>query len=70
LGVYAELDARVNESREAAKAALEKAALVHEIVTFAGVDHAFFNETGPRYNATGAADAWIKVLSWFGQYIG
>jgi carboxymethylenebutenolidase len=49
LGIYAELDSRVNATREAARAALKAAKLRHEIVTFPGVDHAFFNDTGPRY---------------------
>ena len=56
--------------RDAATAALVKAGLVHEVVTFAGADHAFFNDTGPRYNAEAAAQAWAKVLEWFGRHIG
>ena len=50
LGIYAELDSRVNASRAAARAALRKAGLRHQIVTFPGVDHAFFNPTGSRYD--------------------
>ncbi|MFT3765943.1 MAG: dienelactone hydrolase family protein [Minicystis sp.] len=69
LGVYAERDARVNASREAAKAALEKAGLVFEIVTYPGVDHAFFNDTGPRHDAAAAREAWAKVLAWFGRHL-
>ena len=45
LGIYAELDSRVNASRAAARAALRKAGLRHQIVTYPGVDHAFFNPT-------------------------
>jgi len=70
LGVYGELDARVNASQPAAKAALEKAGLTHEIVTYPGADHAFFNDTGARYNATAATQAWTKVLDWFGRNVG
>ncbi len=70
LAVYAELDARVNGSRDAAKAALEKAGLKHEIVTVAGVDHAFFNDTGPRYNARAAGEAWTKVNEWYRAHVG
>lgn len=70
LGVYGERDARVNATRDAAKAALEKAKLMHEIVTFPNADHAFFNETGPRYSAEAATQAWAKVLDWFGRYLG
>ena len=70
LGVFAERDARVNASRDAAKAALEKAGLTHEIVTYPDADHAFFNDTGPRYSAETAAQAWSRVLEWFGRHLG
>ena len=65
LAVYAELDSRVNATRDAAVAALEAADLKHEVRTFPGVDHAFFNDTGPRYNAAAAAEAYQAVLDWF-----
>ena len=70
LGVYAELDARVNATRDAATAALVAAGLTHEIKTYPGVDHAFFNDTGPRYNAAAAAEAYTAVLAWFGRHLG
>ena len=70
LGIYAEQDDRVNASRDSVKQALERANLTHEIVTYPGVGHAFFNDTGPRYNAEAAAQAYAKVLSWFGTHIG
>jgi carboxymethylenebutenolidase len=69
LGIYAEQDARVNASREAATAALEQAGLTHEIVTYPGADHAFFNDTGPRYDQAAATQAYAKVLDWFGQHL-
>jgi carboxymethylenebutenolidase len=68
LGVYAGLDDRVNASRDAARAALEKAGNPHEIVTYDGANHAFFNDTGQRYDATAAAAVYQKVLDWFGRY--
>jgi carboxymethylenebutenolidase len=70
LGVYAEQDQRVNASRDAAASALEAAGLTHEIVTYPGVGHAFFNDTGPRYDAAAAGQAYAKVLDWFGQHLG
>jgi carboxymethylenebutenolidase len=70
LGVYAELDARVNASRETAEAALTAAGLEHELKTYPGVDHAFFNDTGQRYNAEQAAAAYADVLDWLGRYLG
>ncbi|MEV5891996.1 dienelactone hydrolase family protein [Nonomuraea fuscirosea] len=69
LGVYAEQDDRVNASRDAAEAALTKAGLTHELVTFPGVGHAFFNDTGQRYDAAAAAQAYERVLAWFGQHL-
>ena len=56
LGFYGALDDRVNKTEPAAKAALEKAGLVHELVTEPDANHAFFNDTNAdRYNATAAA---------------
>jgi len=69
LGVYAELDTRVNATRDAAEAALVKAGLTHELRTFPGVNHAFFNDTGPRHDATQAAAAYQAVLDWFGRHL-
>jgi carboxymethylenebutenolidase len=65
LAIYAELDARVNATRDGAAAALQAAGLPHDVRTFPGVDHAFFNDTGPRYNAAAATEAYQAVLAWF-----
>jgi carboxymethylenebutenolidase len=62
LAVYAENDSRVNASRDAATSALE-------VVTFPGVDHAFFNDTGARYNPEVAAQAYQKLTDWFTRYL-
>ena len=69
LGVYAELDARVNASRTAARAALRKAGLKHSIATFPNVDHAFFTPTSARHDPAAAAAAYRRMLSWFGTYL-
>jgi carboxymethylenebutenolidase len=70
LGIYAALDARVNASRPAADAALRAAGLPHRLVTFPGVDHAFFNDTGGRYNGAAADAAYKQVIAWFKRYVG
>jgi carboxymethylenebutenolidase len=67
--VYAEMDDRVNATRQTATKALEDAELTHKIVTYPGVDHAFFNATGMNYNATQAQKAYEDVLAWFEQYL-
>lgn len=69
LAVYAGLDDRVNATQGAARAALEAAGLAYEIKVFDGVDHAFFNDTGARYNAEAAGQAYDALLNWFGQHL-
>lgn len=69
LAIYAEQDARVNATRDAARRALEQAELQHEIVTFPNADHAFFNDTGPRYNRDASEGAYRRVLEWFGRHL-
>ncbi len=69
LGIYAGLDSRVNASRETARAALRKAKLRHQIVTYPGVDHAFFNPTGARHDPAAAAAAYKRMLDWFGTHV-
>ena len=65
LGVYGGLDARVNATRPAAKAALEAARRKYELLTFTEADHAFFNDTGARFNPHAATEAWRRTLNWF-----
>ena len=69
LAIYGALDARVNATREKAETALAAAKLPHEVKVFEGADHAFFNDTGARYNAKAATDAYTDMLNWFGQYL-
>jgi carboxymethylenebutenolidase len=70
LGIYAGLDQRVNGTMAAAEAALTDAGLTHELRVFDDVDHAFFNDTGPRYDADAAAEAYQAMIDWFGQHLG
>ncbi len=69
LGVFAEKDNRVNAGRDGLDAALTSAGLTHEMLTVPGVDHAFFNDTGPRFNAAAAADTYQRMLDWFDQHL-
>ena len=70
LAFYGAQDQRVNATEPVVKAALEKAGLVHELVTEPDANHAFFNDTGDRYNATAADDAWRRVQDWLTKYVG
>ena len=69
LGVYGGHDDRVNATREAARAALEAADLTYRIQTFSEAGHAFFNDTGARFNAPAAEEAWHQTLTWFGRHV-
>jgi len=69
LAIYASLDTRVNATLPVAEAALEAAGLEHEIVIFPNVNHAFFNDTGARYDPEAAALAYARVLEWFARFV-
>jgi carboxymethylenebutenolidase len=68
LAVYGGLDDRVNATQPAARAALEAAGLRYRIDVFADANHAFFNDTGPRFNAPAAAEAYRRTLDWFDEF--
>ena len=70
LGFYGALDDRVTKTEPVVKAALEKAGVVHDLITEPDANHAFFNDTGDRYNAAAAEDAWRRVQDWFAKYLG
>jgi carboxymethylenebutenolidase len=69
LAIYGELDTRVNATRDTAVAALEAAGLIHEVRTFAGASHGFFNDTGARYHEAAATEAYALVLDWFAEHL-
>jgi carboxymethylenebutenolidase len=69
LAIYGEQDDRVNATQDAARTALEGAGLHHELVTYPGANHAFFNDTGARYNPQAATAAYAKLMEWFGKYL-
>ena len=69
LGVYGGLDERVNATREPARLALEAADLTYRVQTFTEANHAFFNDTGMRFNVPAAEEAWHQVLAWFGKHV-
>jgi carboxymethylenebutenolidase len=69
LAIYGALDSRVDAGRDAAISAMDKAGLVHEVITFDGADHAFFNDSGPRYNPTAAAAAQGKMFDFLDGHL-
>ncbi|MFD0361452.1 dienelactone hydrolase family protein [Nocardia sp. GCM10030253] len=70
LAVYAAQDARIDASRPGAEAALQHARLPYEVFVAPDADHAFFNDTGPRYNPTAADEAWRRTVDWYRAWLG
>jgi carboxymethylenebutenolidase len=69
LGIYGANDNRINSGVLELQAALEEHGVTHEIITYDGAGHAFFNDTGGAYNAEAAEAAWRETLRWFEQHI-
>jgi carboxymethylenebutenolidase len=69
LAVYAALDTRVGATRAAAEAAVKEAELENKFLEYEGADHAFFNDTGQRYNADAATKVYQELLDWFGEHL-
>jgi carboxymethylenebutenolidase len=67
--LYGSKDTRVTSSKDAAEQALTKAGLVNELVVEQDADHAFFNDTGERYDEKAAADAWQRLQDWFAKHL-
>lgn len=63
---YAELDQRVNAGMAAYEEALKANHVTYEQYVYAGVNHAFNNDSSPaRYNAAAAQLAWERTLRLF-----
>jgi carboxymethylenebutenolidase len=58
-----------NEGRDELVAALEAAGVTFEIMVYPNTQHAFNNDTGPRYNEEQALAAWNDTLNWFATYV-
>ena len=69
LAIYGGNDTRINSGIPAIEEAMKANQKIYEKVIYEGADHAFHNDTGTRYNAEAARDAWDRTLAWFGQYV-
>ena len=65
---YAGLDNRINASVPDYEAALKKASKDYTLHMYAGVNHAFHNDTSEaRYNEEAATLAWSRTIEFFGE---
>ena len=66
LGVYGGARrARERDARRGASPRSTRPGSSYEILTFTEADHAFFNDTGARFNVQAAEEAWRRVVGWF-----
>ena len=69
LAIYGELDSRINGSIPQIEEAMAANGKIYAKMIYPNADHAFHNDTGTRFNAEAAQDAWQKTLDWFEQYV-
>ena len=71
LGLFGEEDAIIpNADVAELRAILEREGKTHEIVTYPGAGHAFFNDTRPdAYRPRAAADAWPRALAFLRRHL-
>jgi len=60
---YGSLDERINKGIPAFEAALKKASKDYKMYMYEGAAHAFFNDTGSRYNKEAAQLAWERTIA-------
>ncbi len=63
LGIYGETDTRITSKVPEVDAEMKKLKKSFEYKIYPGAAHAFFNDTGDRYNAEAAKDAWVRTLA-------
>jgi carboxymethylenebutenolidase len=72
LGMYGENDPSIPPDKvQAFDEMLDTYHLPHEIVTYPGAGHAFFNDARPdHYHEDSARDAWNRTLAWLRMHLG
>jgi carboxymethylenebutenolidase len=66
---YAGLDERINAGIPAFEEALKRARKTYELHLYEGVNHAFSNDTGSRYDKAAADLAWGRTLAFLRKYV-
>lgn len=69
LAVYGGLDGRITGTIPSIEQAMLDNNKVYQKLIYPNADHAFNNDTGSRYNAEAAKDAWAQTLAWFESYL-
>jgi carboxymethylenebutenolidase len=69
LGLYGADDTRITVNVPALETAMKKYNKQFEYKIYDGAAHAFFNDTGERYNLAAAQDAWTRTVSFLEKYL-
>lgn len=69
LGIYGETDERITSRVPEVAEALKKAGKRFEYKIYPGAGHAFFNDTGQRYDPAAAKDAWALTLTFLRTHL-
>ena len=64
---YAGLDERINQGVPAYEEALKAQGVRHTIHMYEGVGHAFYNDTGSRYDEAAAKLAWKRTIAFWNE---
>ena len=64
---YAGDDERINAGIPGFEEALKEAGVEYEIYMYEGAQHAFFNDTSPRYNEAASKLAWKRTIDFFNK---
>lgn len=65
IGNYGELDQGISPMVPALEAAMKKYNKPYEPKIYPGANHAFFNDTGPRFHEASAKDAWARLTEFY-----
>ena len=66
---YAEHDDRINAGWRPFEAALKANGVRYEMHIYPGTNHAFHNDTTPRYDEAAAKLAWSRTLAFFKEHL-
>lgn len=70
LGVFGELDERINAGMETLGPDLNAAGVTYQFKIYRDSPHAFHNDTGASYRRDTAVEAYTDTLNWFAQHLG
>lgn len=69
LAFYGAHDPALMSALPGVRSDMKEAGVDFEDVVYDDASHAFFNNTGSRYNADAASDAWTRVTEFFGTHL-